>query len=198
MFVLPQGTNDLFGILHKYKHITWSAEASSNIEEESLVNNPQIIYPEYAFGSDEFEWGSKVGDLSPWISILFPKHKIALSHYVFKSPSHITGSYFPRCWDVYGKKDNNWTKISSVNESGLNGKSIIKVFPMFNNTFFKGFKFHMTCRNYHSVNSPQHDGEKDWLFIVNQIDFFGIIQPYFISTTIHITRCLPLFSIFLL
>ena len=123
MFVLPQSTNDIFGILHKYTHIPWHAEASSTIDHIE-----QKIYPEYAFELGKFDWGSKLGDYSPWISILFPKHMIALSHYVFKSPSHLTLAYFPKCWDLYGKKDNAWVKISSVTESGLNGNNKTKVF----------------------------------------------------------------------
>ena len=195
MFVLPQSTNDIFGILHKYTHIPWHAEASSTIDHIE-----QKIYPEYAFELGKFDWGSKLGDYSPWISILFPKHMIALSHYVFKSPSHLTLAYFPKCWDLYGKKDNAWVKISSVTESGLNGNNKTKVFPMYVNIFFKGFKFHMTCKNYLYYNSQNPPPWEDqyMIFFCNQIDFFGIIHPHHVSATIHITRYLPLFSIFLL
>ena len=66
MFSLPQNTNDIFGILHKYKHISYHVEASSTID----YKEPKI-YPEYAFELGKFDWGSKLGDYSPWISILF-------------------------------------------------------------------------------------------------------------------------------
>ena len=121
MLVLPRNDSDLYGILHHNKNIPWQANASTNRWSETFKSKP-----EYAFALDNLDWGSDLGDLSPWVEITFTKHLISISHYSLTSPTLSTYVYFPRCWDVFGKVSGKYLKISSVNESGLNGNLIKK------------------------------------------------------------------------
>ena len=189
MLVLPKSDSDSYGILHHNKNIPWQANASSN-----LLTYAHQLKPEYAFGFDVLDWGSDLGDLSPWIEISFTKHLISLSHYSLTSPFNSTVVYFPRCWDVYGKVNGKYLNISSVNESGLNGSLITRVFPVYSNKFFEGFKFQMTCKNYIANDREQPDF---WYFRLNRIDFFGFISKQYHPICIHLKRQLVFLCVLL-
>ena len=189
MFLFPRNDSDISGIFHKYRSISFEVKASSNMTNSitSIENNPEDV-----FKPGELEWGSKLGDTSPWISVHFFKNSVSISHYSVTSPKTWTHVFFPRCWDVYGEINNEWKKIASVQESGLNGNGITRSFPIYNNNFFTGFKFAMTCFNY---AGEEHGNLQRNYFILNQIDLFGVVFHKHVSFKMTLKQYFPLFCI---
>ena len=182
--ILPRNQNDSSGLLYEYRNIEWHADASSYTDNERL--------PDYAFSPENSnDWSSNETDFSPWVRIVFPKHYLSISHYSIKSPAYTTEVYFPRCWDVFGKINNQWIKISSVNDSGLTERGITRVFPIYNNQRFNGFQFNMTCDNYGEESRYKYS------FMVNHIDFFGSFCAQSFFKTISPMKHFALFCIFI-
>ena len=163
IFVAPQNDNDINGIIHQYgEKLFLYVDSSSNYSDDTSAQNLIAKEPHNDFYAP---------DNSPNVSIYFPKTPLRLNSYTVQSPKKITEVHFPRCWELYGQHENEWSVISTVTESGLNGKGLIKVFPIYGEAAFIPYTaatLKATCNNYNP------NGDFMYL-IIYSIDFYGII-----------------------
>ena len=158
MIVLPNGDQDINGIIHQIPGLPVSCTSSSRAETISDCQN--AITP-----SHNYHFCANRDELNAWMTFTLGSYDVYLTNYSVQAPFY-QDLKAPVNWTFHGQKGNEWILMDDVIDSGLFGS--LKIITRTTNIFgpFSSFRISMNGLNYDSLPA----------FRIYKIDLFGFIS----------------------